>query len=36
MSASILASVVDNALGLGLAVAAVVFLVLALLYPERF
>ncbi len=27
---------VDNALGLGLAIAAVVYLIIVLLYPERF
>ncbi|WCO67157.1 potassium-transporting ATPase subunit F [Iamia majanohamensis] len=36
MSGQLLAVAVDNAVGLALAVAAAVFLVLALLHPERF
>lgn len=36
MTASVLAAAFDNWVGLGLATALVVFLVIALLFPERF
>lgn len=36
MTAAVFANAVENWIGLGLAMALVVFLVVALLYPERF
>lgn len=36
MTGAVLAAALDNWLGLGLAVALVVFLIAALLFPERF
>ena len=36
MNATVFAAAVDNWLGLGLAVCLIVFLVAALLFPERF
>lgn len=36
MNGGVLAAAADNWIGLGLAVALVVFLVIALLFPERF
>lgn len=36
MTGSVIAAAVDNWIGLGLAVALVAFLVVALLFPERF
>ena len=36
MTGSVLAAAADNWIGLGLAVALVIFLVVALVFPERF